>query len=580
MADSTISSVSQSLFSQPSITFSGLGSGIDSQSIIAKLVEVESRHIQRLESWKSEWTAKITALQELNARLTNLRTAAAAMDTPAEFQAKSASSSSSAVLSATASAIAATGSHQVVVNQLAQNEIEVHAGLSAADAVINASGASRVFAFSYAGGAAVSITVADGATLQDLADAINASGANPGVTALVLDMGPAYTTDRYRLMLQGNDTGSDYSLAIDDGLTTLDGAGGTVNFQSAAFTQSQAAQNAQVRLDGYPPGAWIERSGNRINDLLSGVTFTLYDVSASPVTVTVSTDAAAMQEKMENLVTAYNEALAYIREQTKFDPATGEAGILLGNYAVNIVKSELAAIATGNAPGFQDPDDVYLNLAQLGITTDVDEASATFGQLLIDEAALASALGSNPQAVANLMAASFRGVSGDAAGAITYYSSLPGITLPGIYAVEATVSGGVITAGTINGHPATISGDTLTGQSGYPEYGLAVRVSLADGTHTGSVRLQVGVNGRFTDKLAELLSVSAGPVNILINNYHDIVDSIDAKIEFEQRRVEGIRQRLTEQFARLESVLAQLNDQANYLAGQLQNLNSSSPRSS
>ncbi len=572
MADSTVSSVTQSLFFQPSVTFSGLGSGIDSQSIISKLVEVESRHIQRLESWKAEWTEKITALQTVNVKLTDLRTAVAAMDVLAEFQAKTVSSSNTAVLTATASATAASGSHQVLVNQLAQNEIEVHAGLSAATAVINASGTSKVFAFSYAGGASVSITVADQATLQDLADAINSSGANPGVTALVLDMGPSYTTDRYRLMLQGQDTGSDYTIAIDDGLTTLDGTGGTENFTSATFTESQTAQNAQVRLDGYPPGAWIERSSNQINDLISGVTFNLHASSGSPVTIAVGDDTAAMQEKIGNLVAAYNEAVAYLREQTKYDSASGEAGILFGNYAVQIVKSELTAIATGNAPGFQDPDDPYLNLSQLGITTDVDEASATFGQLLIDEATLSEALSSHPQEVAYLMAASFRGVSDDATGNITYYSSIPSITLPGIYAVEATVSGGVITSGTINGHAATISGDTLTGQSGYPEYGLAVRVNLVDGTYTGTVRLQLGINGQFTAKLDDLLSASSGPVNILIDNYNDIVDSIDSKIEFEQRRVDGVRKRLIEQFTRLEAVLAQLNEQANYLANQMQNL--------
>ncbi len=572
MADSTVSGVSQSLFSQPAITFSGLGSGIDSQGIIAKLVEVESRHLQRLESWKAEWTAKITALQEVNNKLAGLRTAVAAMNTLAKFQSKTASSSNPEVLTATASANAAAGTYQLLVNRLARNEIEVHAGLGAATAIINNSGTSKVFAFSYAGGAPVTITVPDQATLQDLADAINASGANPGVTARVLDMGPSYTSNRYRLMIQGNNTGSDYVIAVDDTLTTLDGTGGTVSFQSSAFTESQTAQNAQVRLDGYPPDAWIERSDNRISDLLSGVTFDLLAASSSAVTVTVSYDTGAMQEKIHDLVAAYNEAISYIREQTRYDALTGEAGVLFGNYAVHLVKSQLTAIATGNAPGFRDPDDVYLNLAQIGITTDVDEASETFGQLLINDTVLAEALSSHPQEVANLMAAYFRGISGDASGNLTYYSSLPGITLPGIYSVEATVSGGIITSGTINGHPATISGDTLTGAAGYPEYGLAVRVNLADGTYSGTVRLQLGVNGQFAEKLDDLLSVSSGPINILIDNYNDIVGSIDAKIAFEQRRVEGVRQRLIEQFTRLEAVLARLNDQANYLANHLQNL--------
>ena len=55
--------------------------------------------------------------------------------------------------------------------------------------------------------------------------------------------------------------------------------------------------------------------------------------------------------------------------------------------------------------------------------------------------------------------------------------------------------------------------------------------------------------------------------------------SIDEKIEFEQRRVDAYRQRLIQQFARLEAVLAELNDQANYLAGQLENLGINSSQS-
>jgi flagellar capping protein FliD len=48
--------------------------------------------------------------------------------------------------------------------------------------------------------------------------------------------------------------------------------------------------------------------------------------------------------------------------------------------------------------------------------------------------------------------------------------------------------------------------------------------------------------------------------------------NIDSKIAFEQRRVEAYRQRLIDQFSRLEALLAQLNDQANYLEGQINKL--------
>ena len=581
MADSTISALSLSQYYEPAVTFTGLGSGIDSTSIIDQLVEAESGQIRRLEAWKEEWSEKITALETLSTKLSDLRTAAQGMDTLAKFQAKTVNVSDTSVLEATVASGAASGVHQVEVNQLALSEVEVHLGLSASDTVVNSSGTDKVFAFSYAGGGAVSITVPDSTTLTGLAELINQSGANPGVTAAVLDMGDSYTTDRYRLMITGDDTGASYTITIDDGLTTLDGSGGTENFTSTGFESPppQAAQNAQVRLDGYPPSGWIERASNTIGDLISGVTLSLLSSSATPAQVTVTDDTDTMQGNIEELVEYYNEVVAYIQEQIDYDATTEAAGILFGNYGVQIVKSELTAIATGNAPGFQDPEDTYINLAQIGITTDADETSDTFGQLLIDESTLTAALSADTQGTADLLALFFGGVSDDSTGMISYYSSLPGITEPGIYDVVATVAGGVLTGGTINGHAATVDGDTLTGASGYPEYGLAVRVNLVDGTHTGTVRLKLGMNGQFTEKLDELLSASSGPVNILIDNYQDIIDNIDQKIEFEVRRVEAYRQRLIQQFAHLEAVLAQLNDQANYLTQQLQNFQTNSSSS-
>jgi len=569
-----------STYYQPAITFSGLGSSVDFQGIIDKLVEVESASITRFTNWKTEWSDKITALQTLNSKMTDFKTVAASMDTLAQFMGKTATSSNTSILTASAATTATSATHQILVNQMAQNEILGHQGLSASDTVVNNSGSAQVFAFSYAGGASVSISVANGATLTDLAAAINNSGANPGVTATVLDMGASYGVDRYRLLLQGKNTGSTNTITIDDGLTTLDGTGGTENFESVTFTEAQAAQNAQIRVDGYPPGAWIERSGNVISDVIPGVTLSLVNSSATPVQVTINDDTGAMQEKIESMVGKYNDVIAYIKEQTKYDNTTQTAGILLGNYAVEIVKSALNAIGTGNAPGFKDPNDPYLNLAKIGITTDSSETSPTFGQLVIDSGKLSQAINDNPDGVANLMSAYFRGVSDDTTGNITYYSALPGITQPGIYNVTATVAGGVITGGTINGHATTISGDTLTGQSGYSEYGLAVKINLVDGTYNGTVRLQVGKNGQFTDKLDDLLSVSSGPVNILINNYQDIIDGIDAKIEAETRRVEGVRKRLTEQFARVDAILSTLNQQSQYLTSQLSKIGLGSSSSS
>lgn len=575
MATSTGISGIDTSFTSP-ITFSGLGSSVDFSSIIEKLVSVESARITQYNNWKQEWTDKITALQTLNSKLTDFNTAVAAMDTPSKFQGKVANSSNTSVLTVSASTTATTGTHQVLVNQMAQNDIWVHGGVTDLTTAINNSGSAQTFAFTYAGGSAVSVSVNSGATLSDLVTAINSSGANQGVSASILDMGssaPAGT--RYRLMLQGKDSGASNAITIDPS-TTLDGTGGGVDFRSATFTESQVAQNAQVRVDGYPPGSWIERSNNVITDVIPGVSLSLLNTSpTTPVQVTINDDTSTMQKNIESMVEKYNDVISYIKEQTKYDTTSGASGILQGNYAVEIVKTELNAIGTGNAPGFLDPNDPYLNLSKIGITTDSDQTSPTFGQLLIDSSTLSTAITNNPQAVVNVMSNYFKGVSDDATGIITYYSSIPGITKAGVFNVSATVSGGVLTGGTINGNPATVSGNTLNGQNGFPEYGLAVSVNTAvNGVYNGTVRLQLGINGAFSDKLADLLNVTSGPVNILINNYNDIVSGIDSKIETEQTRISNLRYRLTQQFARVDTILSTLNQQSEYLTQQLAKLSS------
>lgn len=455
MATSTVSSTSSSTtantnttyltgqYTQPAITFSGLGSSLDTTSMINQLVTAESGQLNQLETWRGQWTAKITALQDLNTQMTNLRTTIQTMDTQAQFRNKTTSVSDQSVLTATAQPGAASGNHQVLVNSLAQNEVQVHLGLAGSDTVVNSSGTTQVLAFSYAGGTSVSVQVPDGTTLSGLAQLINSSGANQGVTATVLDMGSSYSSDRYRLMLTGNDTGAANTITVDDNLTTLNGNNGTANFTSSGFKvpPPQAAQDAQVRLDGYPPDGWIERPSNTVADLIPGVTLNLLQPSTTATQITTTDDTSSMQTEITNFVTQYNSLLSYIQEQTKYDQTSGTAGILLGNYAVEIAKSQLNGIVTGNAPGFADGKDAFMNLAQIGITTDPDETSPTFGQLIVDTPTLTNALETNSQGVASLMAG-FAGVSDDTTGNISYFGALPGTTQPGTYQVTATVSGG------------------------------------------------------------------------------------------------------------------------------------------
>ena len=156
---------------------------------------------------------------------------------------------------------------------------------------------------------------------------------------------------------------------------------------------------------------------------------------------------------------------------------------------------------------------------------------------------------------------------------ITYDSHVTNLTEPGTYDVEVTVSGGTITSAKIDGHDATIDGNYIVGQSGYNEAGLQLLVDTSvDGTYTAEIRLLKGVTKSLNDKIDDMLNSSSGPLNVLINNYNGIIDSIDEKIDRESDRIVSIKNRLQTQFALMEKTITQLNGQSQYLASSLASL--------
>lgn len=67
-----------------------------------------------------------------------------------------------------------------------------------------------------------------------------------------------------------------------------------------------------------------------------------------------------------------------------------------------------------------------------------------------------------------------------------------------------------------------------------------------------------------------------GTLEILKDNYQDIMDSIDDKIAYEKRRLELLERNLRLRFANLEAVLGTYDNIATQLNSQIQSLAGSS----
>ncbi len=408
----------------------------------------------------------------------------------------------------------------------------------------------------------------DGVTLKQLVDSINNDSGNPGVSASILDDGSE--AGSHFLRLRGQDSGARYGINV---LTTPDGFGG--------FDSIIKAQNAQVRIDGHPSGEdhWIERESNLITDVIPGVSLTLRDTGST--TVTVNTDIEGVKENIRGFVDAYNKVKSFINQKTRFDEENNRAGEMQGDYAVRIADQILRSSITGVPPGFDHENDTYTLPAQVGIrAVGLSENPRDLGLLEIDENILDQALADDFHAVIALFSDDYRGITDGAD--FSYYQSSNMLTTPGSYDVRAEFgAGGELTGGWFKlssedesaWRPAELSesGNYLVGAAGHPEHALYVRPEH-DGEseeQTGTVRLRQGITGSMSDELLRLTGED-GLFRTQDGAYTDIIDSIDRRIEDEERRLDQMRARLIEKYARAEQALNQMQGRMDWMQQMMQ----------
>ena len=547
------------------IYFTGLGSGTDFDTMITKLVELEGYRKTRLENTKSDYEKKIEAVQDINSSLLSLKSSLESMDTMDEFLIKTATSSNESIATVTASSDAEEGSHTIVINQLAKNDIEMHnSGYGSTSDVINSSGSTKIFKYTY-NSTTVSIDVADGTTLEGLVNLINQDADNPGVKASLINDG-----SKYYLQIRGLDLGDKYEITISSD-TTLSG------FGPDDFSETQDAQNSQIRVDGWPASDWIERESNTISDVITGVTLNLKDVGT--IQVDVAKDMDAIKEQVRNFVDQVNNIITTIQGYTKVNSGTNEGSIFTGNSTINMTMENIKSILSSIGVGFDRDNDTYPVLSTIGITTDAQTGSTTYGQLLLDESKLEEALNSNAEAVAEIFSADL--VAATNSSDFREYSHINGLTEGGIYDVEYEINAsGEIVSAKIDGYDASIdnSKHVITSTKGNSK-GLAIQIdNLGTGTYSGQIRLKKGKALELIDKLEELTDSYSGPLHIMEDHLNDEIDMIDEQIDNETVRLDTYERNMRDKFARLEALLGYYNNLNTYLTSQINSLPSTSSK--
>jgi flagellar hook-associated protein 2 len=425
--------------------------------------------------------------------------------------------------------------------------------------VISAAGGT--FKFSYAGNLyAVNVAATD--TYSDLVANINA--------AVGFTMASVADVDGNAELTLTGQAGSDRQITIVNSPGTSIGA-----LQPGSFAQLQGA------TDGY-----IERTTNAVSDIISGVTMNL--ASTGSTTLTTSLDPDSVTQNVQTFVDSVNAVLLQIKEQTQVTTVGSNVSgsLLTGNYGLQMIQQKLKNILAQKGVGFDYDMDSIISLGSVGITTDTNQGSPTFGLLVMDQSAFSAALTSNPDAVARLFSADSYPSTKEIGGGVAvessnfrFESSIKGITGAGDFAVSYTVNGsGNIASASINGYPATIDGNKIVAVGdGNTARGLALEImNLTAGSYSGQVHIKIGKTEELSQEIKKLTDPLTGTLEILKDNYQDIMDSIDDKIAYEERRLALMERTLRLRFANLEAVLGNYDNISNQLSSQIKSLTSSS----
>ncbi len=390
------------------LTTSGIFSGINTDDIVSKLMQLERQPLVKVQQQEADYQAKISGLGTLLSSITSFKSAVTALKDSTILGTK-ATSSDSTVLTATTSTGATAASHSIKVVNIAAAQ-SVYSGTYAntttavADLAVNPT---QKLQIQVGTGTAFSITIdATNNTLAGVKDAINK--AKTDVSASIINDGTGN-----RLVLTSNKTGISNKIVVktdedNNGVfeenpadqdmvalsklafnPTYDGVTGDVNGGIANLSQSLKPKDASLIVDGLT----VAKSSNTISDIIEGVTITLLkDSAGNTINLNVLKDRDSLKAKINSLVTLYNSAVKTI---SGLQGSSDQKGVLTADSTVNSLKSTIRNVITKT----------YNNssLALLGVTHSKD------GVLTLDSATLDKALDADDQSVVttlNTMASS------------------------------------------------------------------------------------------------------------------------------------------------------------------------------
>ena len=420
------------------LSSAGIGSSLDIEGIISKLMSIEQQPLTKLARTEASYQSKLSAFGLLKGAMSAFQTAVRGLSDASKFQPVKTAVGDTTIASATGTSSAKPGTYQLKVTQLASAQKLAAAGVASDTAAIGkgvisidfgtitggtldpATGKYSGATFTSGGAGVKTITIDDtNNSLAGIRDAINKAAI--GVTANIVNDGSGTP---YRLTLTNDKTGAASSMKISVADTAPDtGLSALLNHDPAgaqAMSENATAKDALFSVDGIA----VTKPTNSPSDVIQGVTLNLLKESTTGTTVTVTRDTATVKESITAFVKAYNEISNNMRDAMAYDSTTKTAALLNGEASVRNMQTQIRGVLAAPVAGGST---VLSTLAQAGVTMQKD------GTLLVDNAKLDKAIANNFDDLGGLFAA-----VGKTTDSSVTYRGVTSTTVPGTYAVNVT----------------------------------------------------------------------------------------------------------------------------------------------
>ncbi|WP_113672559.1 flagellar filament capping protein FliD [Vallitalea guaymasensis] len=304
------------------IKFSGLASGLDTDSIIKELMKAERIKVDRVKKDKTKLEWKKEIWKDMNTKLYSFYTKYVdKLKSRGTFMKKTAVSSNESLISSKASISAAEGTHTITVNQLAKSSF-----LTGDELQLDRNGkeiTSSTLAgdlIDFSGVKTIKISTDGGNTYSENIE-ISATDTIAQITSKIKekqgDINVSFDNNFSRLMMSTKEQGAGKQIMVDGDDDLLNALGLVSNpdpdLSKRAGTTGQDAEFIYNSTK-------LTSNSNEVT--VNGLTLTLKG-EGQTANITVNQDSQEMYDNVKEFITEYNKLLKEINEKINADRAKG-----------------------------------------------------------------------------------------------------------------------------------------------------------------------------------------------------------------------------------------------------------------